>query len=63
MPLHTLARSMGRCVNLIREHEAGYRPMRVDDLFRAARALRVRPSELIYIKEPPTDERAATDQN
>lgn len=49
--LRPLAADIGITVYCIRRHEAGRMMLRSDDLFRAAKALRVRPAELLYIGE------------
>ena len=47
--LRPLAAQIGITVYCIRRHEAGTMMLRTDDLYKAAKALRVRPAELLYI--------------
>lgn len=55
MGLRPLAAKIDRCYFLLRRHEAGAVMLRSDDLFRAAQALEVRPSELLYIDREGLD--------
>lgn len=49
--LRDLAQRMNVALYIIRRHEAGAVMMRVDKLLEAARIFRVRPSQLINVKE------------